>query len=153
MALLLRRCLLLIIAALLTGCGEAPYDDGLLKHQVTGLVTVNGQPLDRVIVRFQSTDSSKTGNAAQPVGVTDAEGKFALSTSADEDGAVAGEYVVTFLRTAKNSESGDDMFRNRFTKPAQSKHRVTVPDHDLEVPPIHLEVPAAWLTAAPREED
>ncbi|EAQ79788.1 hypothetical protein [Blastopirellula marina] len=153
MPIALRLCLWIIAASLLPGCGETAYDDGLIKHQVTGFVTVNGRPLDRVIVRLQSTDRSQSGNAAQPVGVTDAEGKFALSTSGDKDGAVAGEYVMMFLRTAENSESGDDLFHNRFAKPSQSKHKVTIPDHDLEVPPIHLEVPAAWLTAAPSEED
>ncbi|TWT31813.1 hypothetical protein [Blastopirellula retiformator] len=146
-----RIFLLLLAAGPLLGCGKQPYDDGLTKHQVTGVVTVNGQPLDHVIVRFQSTDSTVTGNAAQPVGFTDSAGKYAMSTSGDKDGAVAGEYVLMFLRNDPNSDSGNDIFRNRFTNPAQSKHKVTVPDHDLEVPPIDLDIPPQWLTTPPRK--
>lgn len=145
--------LLILLAGLVIGCGQAPYDDGLTKHQVTGVVTVNGQPLERVVVRFRNTDSSVSGNAAEPTGSTDAEGKFSLSTSGDHDGAVAGEYVVTFLRSSADFTSGKDLFRNRFTNPAKSKYKITVPDHDLEMPPIDLEIPTAWLTSTSADDD
>lgn len=147
------RIALLLLIGFLAGCGKAPYDDGLTKHQVTGVVTVNGQPLDRVVVRFRNTNSTVTGNAAEPTGSTDAEGKFALSTSGDQDGAVAGEYVVTFLRSSADFTSGKDLFRNRYINPAKSKYTITVPDHDLEVPPIDLEIPAAWLTSSSSDDD
>lgn len=148
-----RTSLLILAASVIAGCGKAPFDDGLIKHHVTGVITVNGQPLDRVVVRFQNTDKSVDGNAAQPTGHTDAEGKFSLSTSGDKDGAVAGEYVVTFLRASADYSSGKDLFRNKFINPAKSEHHVTVPDHDLEVPTIDLKVPSAWLTTPQKDED
>ncbi|RCS43242.1 hypothetical protein DTL42_18980 [Bremerella cremea] len=140
-------------ACLITGCYAAPHDDGLVKHKVNGVITVNGKPLERVIVRFQHTDPTIQRAAANPVGHTNAEGRFAMSTSGDGDGVVAGEYIVTFLRASGDYTSGKDLFRNRFIDPSKSEHRVTVSDEDLTMPPINLEVPAQWLTEPPRADD
>ena len=56
---------------------------------VTGVVTFNGQPADQAEVMF----NPKTGRLA--TGVTDASGRFTLSTAAPNDGALPGEYIVT----------------------------------------------------------
>ncbi|PQO28714.1 hypothetical protein [Blastopirellula marina] len=153
MSLASRLLLWVLGASLFTGCYSAVHDDGLVKYKVAGIITINGKPLERVIVRFQHTDPTVQGAAASPVGHTDAEGNFAMSTSGDGDGVVAGEYIVTFLRASDDYTSGKDLFRNRFIDPGKSEHRVTVSDEDLVMPPIDLEVPAQWLTAPPRADD
>jgi hypothetical protein len=70
---------------LLLGCGGS----GLETVPVTGTVTYNGQPLADAAVAFQPAD----GRAA--TGITDASGKFTLTTLEDGDGAIVGEHTVT----------------------------------------------------------
>src|SRR5207249_2020847 len=57
---------------------------------VTGTVTLNGKPADQVEVAF---NPKKNGRLT--TGVTDADGKFTLSTAKPNDGAMPGEYAVT----------------------------------------------------------
>src|SRR5262245_49763628 len=86
---LLPPCALLVMLA---GCGR----DGPALQPVRGTVRVNGRPAERVAVSFHHASAAVKGNAAHPCGVTDAVGAFQLSTDRESDGAVAGEYVVTF---------------------------------------------------------
>ncbi len=72
-----------LAAVLATGCGQAP------TVKVTGTVTVKGQPAEGVQVTFLPT----SGRPAS--GVTDAQGKFELSTFKQNDGAMPGEQTVT----------------------------------------------------------
>jgi len=73
-----------ILATLLAaGCGQSE------TVKVTGTVTVNGQPADQVEVTFLP----KNGRPA--TGVTDAQGRFELSSNKPGDGVVPGEQLVT----------------------------------------------------------
>ena len=56
---------------------------------VTGTVRLHGKPADKAEVMF----NPKQGRLA--TGVTDAEGRFTLSTATAGDGAMPGEYVIT----------------------------------------------------------
>jgi hypothetical protein len=73
---------LAICGAMLTGCGAGMVD-------VQGTVKLEGQPLAGVNVTFE--DSAKH---IRSTGITDAQGKFRLSTNAKNDGAMPGEYKV-----------------------------------------------------------
>jgi len=75
-------------AMVANGCGND-------LAQVTGVVTVDGQPLRgggdvRVTVIFQPS----TGNGRVAVGLANADGEYRLS-SGSEQGVVPGDYVVT----------------------------------------------------------
>jgi len=72
-----------IVIGALVGCGQSE------TVEVTGTVTLNGQPADQAEVMF----NPKAGRLA--TGVTDSSGKFKLSTAKPDDGALPGEYVVT----------------------------------------------------------
>jgi hypothetical protein len=73
-----------VLAALIvTGCGQSP------TVKVTGTVTVKGQPAEGVQVTFLPA----SGRPAS--GVTDAQGRFELSTFTQNDGATPGEQTVT----------------------------------------------------------
>lgn len=75
---------LCVLVAALAGCS----DSGLKLAEVSGVVTVDGQPMDYVGVVFHpSIGPIATGN-------TDAEGRFKLTT-ANESGALVGQHTVT----------------------------------------------------------
>src|SRR6185436_12065008 len=73
------------------GCSEAkPFD----TVKVTGLVTLDSQPVDGATVVFQPA----TGAGKAATGMTDKDGKFNLTTSTAGDGAMPGTYKVTVTK-------------------------------------------------------
>jgi hypothetical protein len=75
----------LLCAAVCLGCTQSD------TVPVTGVVTLDGQPAAQAEVLF----NPKTGRMAS--GVTDDQGRFALSTAKPNDGAMPGEYIVTLF--------------------------------------------------------
>ncbi|QDU35839.1 hypothetical protein Mal4_01210 [Maioricimonas rarisocia] len=61
---------------------------------VTGVVTLNGEPLEGATVAFEPQ-----GGEHAAYGRTDEEGRFVLTTFEDGDGAVAGGYVVSVRKS------------------------------------------------------
>jgi hypothetical protein len=59
---------------------------------VSGVVTLDGQPVSKATVYFYAVGDEKEGRPAQ--GATDENGEFRLSTLGKEDGALPGEYKV-----------------------------------------------------------
>ncbi|QDT54233.1 hypothetical protein Pan44_22610 [Caulifigura coniformis] len=94
------------VVMMLTGCSSVD-DSKWLKdrkpvYQVNGKVTHKGTPLSGAAVAFRSGDAA---NAIGAAGLTDAEGKFTLTTYETGDGAVEGRHVVT---VAKSVVEGED---------------------------------------------
>lgn len=83
----------LVALLLATGCGDAGYD----VAPVTGTVTLDGKPFVWGSVMFAPIQASAANaDAGKPAfGMLDAQGHFALSTYADQDGAVVGDHRVT----------------------------------------------------------
>lgn len=76
----------LLTMGLLVGCGAAGTAP---TAKVKGVVTYKNNPVAKASVTF----TPKDGRPAN--GITDAEGKFVLTTFATGDGAVPGTHVVT----------------------------------------------------------
>src|SRR5215470_16755269 len=76
---------LLVSAAVVAGCGRAK------AVKTSGVVTLDGQPVEGALVKFIPVDAAK-GSVAS--GVTGQDGKFRLTTTNPNDGAVPGEYIV-----------------------------------------------------------
>ena len=74
-------CTLLFV---LSGCGKSKL------HPVKGIVTLNGKPLEKATVLFISEEA----DGRDVFALTDAEGKFELSTHTPKDGAMAGSYKI-----------------------------------------------------------
>jgi|EndMetStandDraft_8_1072994.scaffolds.fasta_scaffold428244_1 hypothetical protein len=72
-----------LTAVVWAGCSQSP------TLKVTGTVTIKGEPAENVQVTFLP----KEGRPA--AGVTDAQGRFELSTFKPGDGAMPGEQTVT----------------------------------------------------------
>lgn len=67
--------------------------------QVTGQITLDGQPVTGLIVTFHPQARADSVNAVtrQAMGETDAEGRFALGTNARGDGAAVGKHRVVLV--------------------------------------------------------
>lgn len=133
-----------LLASFLTvlGCG-GPV--GPECHPVRGQVRWNGQPLAEAQVVFHPQFSADE-SFPQPIGQTDAQGNFVLSTFQASDGAPAGEYLITVeLRDLRQVgeetvRDGRNLLPARFGKPQESGLRYTVVAGENTVPT--LEIPA-----------
>src|SRR5262245_49769133 len=112
------------------GCGKGISVPN--TNPVQGKVLLNGRAAAGIRVTFNPQfDMGKV--KFLPSGITDREGKFALSTAAANDGAPAGEYAVTFAfpqieSDRKNSgiEIEVDAWKGKYADPAQSKYKIQV---------------------------
>lgn len=86
---LLALCVALAVAVLFPACGKSV----LKTEPVTGTITLDGAPLANCIVYF-----TPTGEGAQGVGRTDAQGVYKLQTAqgAADAGTTPGSYKVHF---------------------------------------------------------
>lgn len=82
----------LATSILLAGCGGTAGVDGVVP--VTGAVEYQGQAVQGATVVFHPNDQ---GRAAS--GITDAQGRFELTTLTAGDGALPGTYQVTVTKT------------------------------------------------------
>lgn len=85
------------VALVLTGCNGGLNLDTV---PVTGTVMMDGKPVEGAAVTFSPEGA---GHAA--AAVTDASGKFQLTTDTAGDGAVAGKYKVTVTKYEKRTET------------------------------------------------
>lgn len=107
------------------GCGSA--ETGPTKYPVQGEVRINGQAAERVAITFHHADAAITGNLRYPTAVTDAAGRFEVSSEGDRDGAIAGRYRVTFAWLSSPELDAFDQLQGAFSDPNQSRFEATVP--------------------------
>ncbi len=93
--------------AFAVGCGSGGDTPPL--GQVTGTVTLNGEPLDGATVEFQPD------NGRPSIGMTDAEGQYSLLFRADTPGALVGTHTVriTSQRGRSGGEGGEPVVKAR----------------------------------------
>ena len=87
------------LSMVMIGCGANHPD----THQVTGEVVYNGQPVEGANVVF-------TPDGPLATAITDAQGKFALRTFRDSDGAVAGSHRVTVTRNVAEPSTPENPY-------------------------------------------
>lgn len=98
----IRCAALVVVATAVWGCG-GPAAPKTLK--VKGTVKFDGQPLSKGQVSFQSMDG---GDIARPAtGTIGSDGTYELSTFADKDGALPGNYKVT-VTSYENSPTAEE---------------------------------------------
>lgn len=83
---------MLTLCSVLVGCGAEVELGGTTA--VTGTVNHNGQPVEGATVTF-----SPAGEGRAASGITDANGRFTLTTLASNDGAMPGTYQVGISKT------------------------------------------------------
>jgi hypothetical protein len=80
----------LVMLLLLAGCGDGRPS----LVQVSGVVKVDGNPVEGAIVSFVPISEGKGGYKRPSDGVTDASGKFTIGTYDKTDGIPTGKYKV-----------------------------------------------------------
>ena len=103
-------------------------------YPTTVKVTLDGKPAVGVTVSFQRLNKEKKADAYQVVcdGMTDETGTMKMTTYSKFDGSPAGEFVVTFAKTARggyyDGEHADEKsaLPERYKAPATSAFKVTV---------------------------
>jgi hypothetical protein len=135
----LKLSIFLVIALLpVCGCGKPPADAPTVPiHPVSGIVTLDGKPIQGAQVAFVALQAAEPV-AISPNGVTDAEGKFCISTYSVNDGAPDGAYAATVswpeVLTAGGSEPefGKERLPSRYQDPQKSGLVVTVSEDLLD---------------------
>lgn len=75
-----------------SGCGSGAFE----VAPVSGVVTLNGKPLENAAVRFSpQRKPGETLVGPGSLGITDGSGKFVAKTHAGQRGAVVGPHVVS----------------------------------------------------------
>jgi len=91
-------CVILWLVLPAAGCGPS----GPKLNPATGTVTYQGKAVEGAAVGFRSEEAKATAT-----GMTDAQGRFKLSTLQAGEGAPAGKYKVTVTKfTSSGASSG-----------------------------------------------
>ena len=114
---------LLLLLPFLLGCGSS----GPARHEVTGIVLVDQQPAERVMVQFHAVDEALTGDDRYPVCLTDSQGKFRLGDQSPRPGALEGTYKVTFSWLSSPGLDATDKLAGAYANEGKSDFTVTVP--------------------------
>ncbi len=130
------RCTRLGILALMLLVGALGCGGGLVP--VTGVVTLDGRPVEGAMVLFVPEDHR--GQPAQ--GVTAADGTFSLSTGM-EPGAAPGDYKVLVTKTSGTLPPGADP-----SSSGSLKSLLPTVYGDAQSTPFHQQVPPAGKVVA-----
>jgi len=95
---------MLIVALVLVGCGGPK---GLNTQYVEGVVTLDGQPLEKAMVTF--VPESPGTDTKTAVGHTDSSGKYTLTSDGGlpQKGALEGNYKVTISKVEITTQAED----------------------------------------------
>ena len=83
-----QTCLILFALLVISGCG------GTSTHPVTGVVTLDGAPLQGAHVIFYPIEGGRTNS----IDVTDAAGAYDLTYTSTKTGAMIGDYKILILK-------------------------------------------------------
>ena len=100
-------------------------------HAVTGVVTVDGQPVKDAIVSFLPANGQYPAN-----GTTDASGRYELTSFTRGDGAMEGSFRVTIVKYEKEGED----------KPAVSAEKPAAAEAESEETETRATCRQAWLS-------
>jgi hypothetical protein len=113
--------------------------------------TKKGQPCSNALVVFHPTEAERI-NGPKPVATADNDGRFVLTTTVLEDGAMPGEYSITVVWPGKSAAAGKmslsgegeavgaDQLKGKYGNPSQPLLKASVPSQGL--PELILEVEA-----------
>lgn len=136
LAMPIRSCLCCSFALLTAACafvfsgcsGDEPFRKE--TYPVTGQVFVDGKPASGVAVKLFDVNGVDKEHPTFSQGMTDDEGRFAISTYEAADGVPVGEYVVTFEWGEMNmftmQYGGPDKLKKKYSNPQKSQFRITV---------------------------
>jgi hypothetical protein len=110
-------CFGLLLVATLSGCGGDTGEGAADRedtYPASGVVLYNGQPVEGASVVFECLEQGKPG----ATGITDAEGRFTLTTFKPGDGAVTGRFIA---KVSKTTLEGEDLSYSDINSPNYGK--------------------------------
>ncbi len=133
------RAGLLLVCLLLVGCGWG--GPAFKVYPVSGLISVKGKSPVGAAVHFHPRDKKQCPPA---FAVVQADGMFQLTTYTKDDGAAAGEYVVTVTWRDERTEDGElifgpDRLGDRYSRPTVSGLKATIAPGTNFLPPFDLQ--------------
>jgi hypothetical protein len=134
---------------LLNGCGSS----GPKQYPVSGSVLVNGKPAALVRVLFFHEDQTLPGNLKMPMGMTDEQGVFHLSTVGARDGAVEGKYQVAFEWMSDNTLGQYDKLGGKFANPKSSTFQATVTPGANNLSPFEINIAESAIVSKQRHPE
>ncbi|OWK34997.1 hypothetical protein FRUB_09839 [Fimbriiglobus ruber] len=127
-----------LFASLSGGCERV---NRLKVYPVRGEVTVDGKPAAGARIFFHPEANLADPRALRPIAIVEADGSFRLTTYLANDGAPAGEYVVTVTWPTKagaDEEISGDRLKYAYADAKKSKLRVTVKAGNNDLEPFRL---------------
>jgi predicted phosphodiesterase len=108
-----------------------------LTYPTSGKVLLDGKPLAGATVAFHLINPDTKRFTYVCDGLTDASGRFQVSTYTKNDGCPAGEYAVTVVRTGSGYSDGEvpeqSQLPERYRTPETTPLKVTIKDGTNEV--------------------
>jgi len=92
----------LIFALVVAGC-STPGEELPELVEVTGTVTLDGEPLEAAVLIFSPEAAGPKGRGRPSMGTTDAEGHYELMYNTDVTGATPGKYTVSISKSADSA--------------------------------------------------
>jgi hypothetical protein len=125
-------------------CSSSRIDENRKPvHPVRGKVTFQGKLAKGAFVLFVPVNEPAEARDPRPRAEAAEDGSFTLSTYGDNDGAPAGEYIVTMTWPggvlSDGREEPQDKMLGRYSDIAKSKLRATVKEGQNELPPFQLQ--------------
>ncbi len=129
--LVLQLTIVVLLCLCPLGCGKR----GIKVYPVRGEVYFNGEPAAGATIHFHPVDK-KAGPPAYAT--VNEDGAYSLTTFKSDDGAAAGDYVVTINWLEETEVDGETIFgKDRlggfYAKPDISKLKATVSPGDNEI--------------------
>lgn len=112
-------CLSIFSLCLATGCGGGGGSDQPDLGTVTGVVTMDGQPLANVVVTFSPE------NGRPSVARTDESGNYELGYLAETRGAVIGKHTVSITTPQENPTPPGQVYKDPIPAKYNTKTTLT----------------------------
>ena len=101
----------------LAGCGRRTVDyDSIGLVEVTGHVTLDGQPLQGAYVVFESSDNR------QSYGTTNADGQYRLNYNSEQTGVMPGPMKVRITNTPPGEAAEEPSLNHSVTPPVPPQY-------------------------------
>lgn len=123
------NAILLIVLLASTGCGNSgPVPVNAKKVvPVTGTIHIDGSPAEKVGIKLWPNGGRDTENPTASKGMTGPDGKFAITTYYQGDGAPIGEYRLTFRQVLNTfAKPARDELQGRYKERGQSTNLLSV---------------------------
>ena len=130
-----------LVCGLFVGC-EPSYVAPVATFKTAGKATFKGQPIDGATLILHR-QGEPLADVPAPSARVNADGSFATTTFAAEDGAPAGEYVATVEWRKQVQKNGDwtygpNLLPAAYADPGKSPLKITIAEGDNVLPPIEI---------------